>query len=70
MNRSMKAARMEKGLSQESLATMIGVSRQTIVLIEKETYNPSIAICIKICKVLDRSLDDLFWPKDESEENI
>ena len=70
MNRKMKAARMEKVLSQEGLAELIGVSRQTIILIEKETYNPSINICINICIALDRSLDDLFWPTLSSEENL
>ena len=67
MNRKMKAARMEKGLSQEALAQQIGVSRQTIVLIEKEAYNPSLSICINICKALDRTLNDLFWSTDERE---
>jgi len=66
MNRKMKAARIEKGFSQEVLAKHIGVSRQTIVLIEKDAYNPSLNICIHICQALDRSLDDLFWPHKES----
>lgn len=64
MNLKMKSARTLKGLSQEALAKKIAVSRQTIVLIEKETYNPSLDIMIKICKALDTTLNDLFW-KDE-----
>ena len=61
MNLNMKLARVEKGYSQEYLAKKIGVSRQTILLIEQGTYNPSIQLCIAICKELDRTLNDLFW---------
>lgn len=64
MNLKMKSARTLKGFSQEALAKKIGVSRQTIVLIEKETYNPSLDILIKICKALDVTLNDLFWKDD------
>lgn len=48
-------------LSQEALAKLIGVSRQTINMIERGEYNPSLQLCIKICKALDRTLDQLFW---------
>ena len=48
MNERMKKARIEKGLSQGELAQMIGVSRQTINMIEKGDYNPTIALCVKI----------------------
>jgi putative transcriptional regulator len=61
MNFKMKSARVEKGLSQADLAQQIGVSRQTILLIEQNQYNPSLHICRAICKALDRTLDDLFW---------
>jgi putative transcriptional regulator len=61
MNLNMKLARVEKGYSQEGLAMKIGVSRQTILLIEQGAYNPSIQLCIAICKELDRTLNDLFW---------
>lgn len=60
-NLRLKAARAAKGLSQQQLADMVGVSRQTISSIEKGDYNPSIKLCIAICKVLDRTLDQLFW---------
>ena len=60
-NLAMKQARTEKGLSQETLASAVGVSRQTINAIEKGDYNPTIKLCIAICKALDRTLDELFW---------
>lgn len=57
----MKIARIEKDLSQEQLADLIGVSRQTISMIEAGKFNPSLQLCISICKALDRTLNDLFW---------
>lgn len=61
MNHKMKQARLDKSLSQTELARDIGVSRQTINMIENGDYNPTIALCIKICKALDKTLDELFW---------
>lgn len=60
-NRKMKMARVEKDLSQEQLANLVGVTRQTINLIESGNYNPTLNLCIEICKALDRTLDELFW---------
>ena len=60
-NLKLKAARAEKDLSQAELAETVGVSRQTISAIEKGDYNPTINLCIRICKVLERTLDELFW---------
>lgn len=60
-NLRLKSARAAKDLSQEELAHAVGVSRQTISAIEKGDYNPTINLCIKICKVLGRTLDELFW---------
>ena len=60
-NLKLKAARAEKDLSQADLAEKVGVSRQTISAIEKGDYNPTINLCIRICKVLERKLDELFW---------
>lgn len=60
-NIRMKVARAEKDMSQEKLAKEIGVSRQTINAIEKGDYNPTIKLCISICKALDKTLDELFW---------
>ena len=56
-----KVARVEKGLTQEELANIIGITRQTIGLIEKEQYNPTIALCLKLSQALNKSLDQLFW---------
>ena len=60
-NLKLKAARAAKDLSQEQLATLCGVSRQTISAIEKGDYNPTIRLCVAICRALDRTLDELFW---------
>ena len=60
-NLKLKAARAGKDLSQDQLAAACGVSRQTISSIEKGDYNPTINLCIAICKALDKTLDDLFW---------
>ena len=63
-NLAMKQARTEKGLSQEALAAAVGVSRQTINAIEKGDYNPTIKLCISICRVLGLTLNDLFWEEE------
>ena len=63
-NLRMKAARAGKDLSQEELAKRCNVSRQTISAIEKGDYNPSVYLCIAICKALDKTLDELFWPEE------
>ena len=60
-NLRVKSARAAKDLSQQQLADLCHVSRQTIVAIEKGDYNPTISLCIAICKALDKTLDDLFW---------
>ena len=56
-----KSARAAKDMSQQALADLVGVSRQTINAIEKGDYNPTIKLCLAICKVLDKTLDELFW---------
>ena len=60
-NLRLKAARAALDLSQQQLAERVGVSRQTISAIEKGDYNPTINLCIAICKPLNTTLDDLFW---------
>lgn len=60
-NLKLKSARALMDLSQEALAEKVGVSRQTINAIEKGDYNPTIKLCISICKVLNKTLDALFW---------
>ena len=60
-NKKLKLARVEKELSQAELAEKVGVTRQTIGLIEAGGYNPTLNLCIAICKALDKTLDQLFW---------
>jgi putative transcriptional regulator len=64
MNYKMKAARVELGYSQADLAKILNVSRQTIILIEQDKFNPSLNLCRGICKALNRTLNDLFWEED------
>ena len=66
---AIKVARAEKDITQKALAEAVGVSRQTINAIEKGEYNPTIKLCRRICRVLGKRLDDLFWEDDEDEEN-
>ena len=65
-NLRMKAARAAVGLSQADLAQAVGVTRQTIGLIEAGGYNPTLNLCAAICKALRVTLNDLFW-EDESD---
>ena len=60
-NLKLKSARAAKDYSQQQLAELVGVSRQTINAIEKGDYNPTINLCRAICKALDKTLDELFW---------
>lgn len=60
-NLKMKSARAAKDLSQGELAALVGVTRQTIGMIEAGDYNPSLNLCIAICRALDKTLNDLFW---------
>ena len=64
-NIKLKLARVEKGLSQQELADLVNATRQTIGLIEKGKYNPSLNLCNKLAKTLDRNLNDLFWYEDK-----
>lgn len=60
-NLKLKAARAALDMSQKELAERVGVSRQTMNAIESGDYNPTINLCRTICKVLGKTLDDLFW---------
>ena len=64
-NKKMKIARVECDMSQEQLAEAVGVARQTIGLIEAGNYNPSINLCISICRALNKTLNDLFWIEEK-----
>ena len=67
-NLKLKAARAAMDLSQQARADRVGVSRQTIVAIEKGDYNPTINLCRQICRALGKTLDELFWEEDGPEE--
>ncbi|HEY9058905.1 MAG TPA: helix-turn-helix transcriptional regulator [Pseudobacteroides sp.] len=67
-NLRLKSARAAKDLSQKALADMVDVTRQTINAIEMGEYNPSIKLCIAICKALDKTLNDLFWEEIGNEK--
>ena len=67
-NMKLKIARIAKDLSQEELAKKVGITRQTINMIELGNYNPSLKLCIAICKELDKTLNDLFWGGEEDEK--
>ena len=64
-NLRLKVARAAMDISQQALADAVGVSRQTINGIEKGDYNPSIKLCISICKYLGKTLDELFWEEEQ-----
>ena len=60
-NTKLIIARIEKDITQTGLAEIVGVTRQTILLIERGDYNPSVKLCIAICKALGKTLNELFW---------
>ena len=64
VNTAMKEARLRAGLSQSALAYQVGVSRQTVNAIENGDYNPTIRLCVGICKALGLTLNDLFWEEE------
>ncbi|QKY68809.1 helix-turn-helix transcriptional regulator [Lentibacillus sp. CBA3610] len=61
MKNKVKVARVEMDLTQAQLAEKVGVTRQTISLIEKGKYNPTLKLCLEICYAVNKSLDELFW---------
>ena len=67
-NLKMKFARIEKDISQIELAKRVGVTRQTIGMIEAGDYNPTLKLCIAICRELGKTLDDIFWEDEENEK--
>ena len=68
MNR-VKEFRKEKKMSQLELAKSIGVSRQTINMIENNKYNPTLELCINLAKTLDTDLNALFWDPQLTDED-
>lgn len=68
-NLKMKAARAALDLSQEELAEKVNVTRQTIGMIEAGKFNPSLQLCISICRTLRKTLNDIFWEDKENEKD-
>lgn len=69
MKNNVRIARLEMGMTQQQLADFVGITRQTISLIEKGKYNPSLKLCIHIAKAVEKTLDELFWLIREGENN-
>ena len=67
-NIALKVARVEKNMTQKELAQAVGISRQTMNAMESGEYNPTIKLCRKICRLLEKGLDDLFWEDEENEK--
>lgn len=67
-NLKVKFARLEKDISQTELAKRVGVTRQTIGMIEAGDYNPTLKLCVAICRELDKTLNDLFWEEEVDDE--
>ncbi len=65
-NKRLKIARVENDLSQDDLAKAVGVTRQTIGAIENGSYNPTLKLCVAICKATGKTLNDLFWEDDDN----
>ena len=63
-NKKLKLARLERDMSQADLAQAVGVTRQTIGLIESGNYNRTLKLCVAICQALGKSLNDLFWEEE------
>ena len=65
-NKKLKLARLERDMSQADLAQAVGVTRQTIGLIESGNYNPTLKLCVAICQALGKTLNDLFWEEERT----
>ena len=63
-NKRMKIARIECDMSQQDLADAVGVTRNTIGMIESGNYNPSLKLCVAVCRALNKTLNDLFWEEE------
>ncbi|NEU32083.1 helix-turn-helix transcriptional regulator [bacterium LRH843] len=61
MKNNVKLARVKAELTQQELADAVGITRQTISLIEKGKYNPSLKLCLQICYAVNAKLDEIFW---------
>lgn len=60
LDNRLKEYRAKKNLNQQQLGSLVGASRQTISLIERGDYSPSVTLAMKIAKVFDASVEDIF----------
>ncbi|MCK6205608.1 helix-turn-helix transcriptional regulator [Bacillus infantis] len=65
MKNNVKQARLQAELTQQELADRVGITRQTVSLIEKGKYNPSLKLCLQICYAVQSKLDELFWVEEQ-----
>ena len=63
-----KLARIENDLTQAQLAEQVGVTRQTISLIERGRYNPTLNLCMGIATAVNKTLDELFWVVEDDHD--
>ena len=61
LHNRLKEMRLKKEISQEELAKLVGTTRQTIIAIEKGTFNPSAKLALLLTMALDCSFEDLFY---------
>ena len=69
-NKRLKIARIERDMSQDDLARAVGVTRQTIGAVENGSYNPTLNLCIAICRATGKTLNDLFWEENDDETKL
>jgi putative transcriptional regulator len=60
-NRIKELRSLEDGMTQQSLADQVGVTRQTIVALESGGYTPSLALALRVAQLFNKSVEDVFW---------
>jgi putative transcriptional regulator len=68
MKNRLRVLRAERGWSQSDLAARLEVSRQTVIAIEKERYDPSLPLAFKLAKVFEQPIEAIFDPDDRSRD--
>ena len=61
LHNRLREYRLERGLTQETLAERVGVTRQTIIAIEKGGYTPSVKLALELARTLETAIDKVFW---------
>ncbi len=61
IHNQLKSLRTERGMTQEELATAVGVTRQTIISIEKGKFVPSVKLALELARAVNVRVEDLFW---------